>query len=481
MRVPKIFQNTAIYMVVMVLQKGLSFFLLPLYTSFLSPSDYGILGVVTSISSLLAVFITMGLDAAAARYYYKNKQDAEFSKRLYGTVATSILLNAVIFGSVVILCHRFIIDPLIGEIPFYPFVFLGLLNVIVTPLYLLFQNYCQTIQDGKRYGINAVCFIVIHVSLIVIALAVLHLGVVGVLLANIVVSVIFFVYVIFAFFRRQRIGLDKTVLKETYSYSLPLIPHFLANWSNGTLDRLLINGIRTEADAGLYNMGQQYGSVMSFVANAINQSYTPWFYEKMNHPQESFRQVYKMAEMSTFALAFVGVILSIFSKEILSIMVTNPAYDGVWRIIPCIVFAYVFQGIYFFFVNVLFLKNTNVIFSITVTAVAINIILNLILIPRIGYIGGAIACLASFFTKSVMALIISRIKNKDIRFNWFVMYSIAFGALFISLIPSFISYESFWLPFSIKILVIGILSVALLVKYHTVIYALIKSPRRNDE
>ena len=87
MKVPKIFQNTAIYMVVMVLQKGLSFFLLPLYTSFLSPSDYGILGVVTSISSLLAVFITMGLDADAARYYYKNNQDANFSKRLYGTVA----------------------------------------------------------------------------------------------------------------------------------------------------------------------------------------------------------------------------------------------------------------------------------------------------------------------------------------------------------------------------------------------------------
>lgn len=473
MRIPKIFQNTAIYMVVMVLQKGLSFFLLPLYTSFLSPSDYGILGVVTSISSLLAVFITMGLDAAAARYYYKNSQDASFSKRLYGTVASSILTNAVLFGTIVILCHKFIIDPLIGDIPFYPYVFLGLLNVIVTPLYLLFQNYCQTIQDGTRYGINAVCFIVIHVTLIVIALAVLHLGVVGVLLANLAVAVIFFIYVIFAFFRHQQIGFDKPILKETYSYSLPLIPHFLANWSNGTLDKLLINGIRTEVDAGLYNLGQQYGSVMSFVANAINQSYTPWFYEKMNHPHDSLSQIRKTAEFATFALSLIGIILSLFSKEILSIMITNPAYDGVWRIIPCIVFAYVFQGVYFFFVNILFLKNTNVIFTITVTAVAVNVGLNLLLIPVCGYVGGAIACLASFFTKSVMALVVSQKKNKDIRLNWPLMYGITILALFFSLIPTFVVVNSFFVLFSIKITIVVFCTIIFLLKYKTKVSSII--------
>lgn len=458
MRLPKIFQNTAIYMVVMVLQKGLSFFLLPLYTSFLSPSDYGILGVVTSISSLLSVFITMGLDAAAARFYYKKNKDANYSKRLYGTVATSILLNAIFFGTIVILCHKLLIDPIIGDISFFPYVFLGLLNVIVTPLYLLFQNYCQTIQDGKRYGINAICFIIIHVSLIVLSLAVFHLGVVGVLLANIVVSVLFFIYVLFAFFKYQKVGLDKEVLKDTYSYSLPLIPHFLANWSNGTLDKLLINGMRTEYDAGLYNLGQQYGSVMSFVANAVNQSYTPWFYEKMNHPEESLSHIRKSAEFATFALALIGIVLSLFSKEILSVMITNPAYDGVWKIIPFIVFAYVFQGIYFFFVNILFLNNTNVIFTITVTAVAVNIGLNLWLIPIFGYSGGAIACMASFFTKSIMALIVSQKKNKDIRLNWPLMYGIAIAALILSLIPSFIGINSVLVLVLLKLTIVLVCS-----------------------
>ena len=72
MQIPKILQNSAIYTVIMVLQKGISFFLMPLYTAFLSPVDYGILGVVSSISSFLSVFISLGLETAAARFYYKN-------------------------------------------------------------------------------------------------------------------------------------------------------------------------------------------------------------------------------------------------------------------------------------------------------------------------------------------------------------------------------------------------------------------------
>ena len=61
---------------------------MPLYTAFLSPLDYGILGVVSSVSSLMAVFITLGLEAAAARFYYKYNKDEDQAKKLYGNLDT---------------------------------------------------------------------------------------------------------------------------------------------------------------------------------------------------------------------------------------------------------------------------------------------------------------------------------------------------------------------------------------------------------
>lgn len=453
----------------MVLQKGISFFLMPLYTAFLSPADYGILGVVSSVSTFLSVFITLGLEAAAARFYYKNNKDEEYAKRVYGNVALVILANSLIWGSVFIGGHKWIVDPIVGDIEFFPYVFIGILNVIVTPMYLLYQNYLQAKQNAAHYGINSLLCFILQVTFTVLSLTVFDLGVFGVLLSQLITSVVFFVYVIIAFLRKQSLKLERPILKECFKYSLPLLPHNLANWSNGTLDKLLVNGIRSQADAGMYNVGQQYGSVMAFVANAINQAYVPWFYEKVNDGKQGLKRIVQTADASICLVSLVAIAMSLFAEEIFSIMISNPAYDGVWKIVPCIVFAYVFQSIYFFFVNVLFLKDTKVIFTITITAVVVNIGLNLLLIPELGFVGGAIACILTYFVKSIMALIISSIKNKEIRFHWLLMYAIAFIALAISLSSISLTFESIWVKIGVKLLMMVLFAFIVAIRYKTLL------------
>lgn len=474
MQIPKILQNSAIYTVIMVLQKGISFFLMPLYTAFLSPSDYGILGVVSSVSSLMAVFITLGLEAAAARFYYKYNKDEDQAKKIYGNVALVILANSLLWGSIFIGGHKWLVQPMVGDIEFYPYVFIGLLYVIVTPMYLLYQSYLQTRQNAALYGVNSLLFFLLQVVLTVLSLTVFKLGVIGVLLSQLTTAVVFFIYVFFSFVRKQTLKLDSKTLKDCFSYSLPLLPHTLANWSNGTLDKLLVNGIRSQSDAGMYNLGQQYGSVMTFVANAINQAYVPWFYEKVNEGKQGLKRIVQTADASICFVSVIAIIMSLFAEEIFGIMINNPAYNGVWRIVPCIVFAYVFQAIYFFFVNVLFLKDTQVIFIITISSIFINIGLNLLLIPDFGFVGSAIACLLTYFTKSVLALIVSSIKNKVIRFHWVFMYAIAFIALMISLSSLFITFNSFLSTIILKLLILGVFALFIVIKYRSLIKSFIQ-------
>ena len=107
MQIPKLLKNSSIYTLVMVLQKGIGFFMLPLYTAYLTPTDYGIQAVVTSVSSFLSVFVTLGLDAAAQRFYYKYKAGEIEIKKIYGPVAVAILLNAVLIGVLFITGHKF--------------------------------------------------------------------------------------------------------------------------------------------------------------------------------------------------------------------------------------------------------------------------------------------------------------------------------------------------------------------------------------
>lgn len=472
MKIPKILQNSAIYTIIMVLQKGISFFLMPLYTAFLSPADYGVLGVVSSISTFLSVFISLGLEAAAARFYYKNNKDEGYAKRIYGNVAIVILMSSLLWGSIFIGGHKWLVNPIVGEIKFFPYVFIGILNVIVTPMYLLYQNYLQARQNAAHYGINSLLCFFLQVTLTVLSLTVFDLGVFGVLLSQLITSVVFFVYVIITFLRKQSLKLERPILKECFKYSLPLLPHNLANWSNGTLDKLLVNGIRSQSDAGMYNVGQQYGSVMAFVANAVNQAYVPWFYEKVNEGKQGLKRITQTADASICLISLIAIAMSLFAEEIFGIMISNPAYDGVWKIVPCIVFAYVFQAIYFFFVNVLFLKDTQLIFTITISAVAVNIGLNLLLIPKWGFIGGAIACFLTYFTKSVMALIISIIKNKEIRFHWLLMYVIAFIAFSISSSSLIFDFDSFLGAFLVKMLLLGIFSLIVAIRYKKILISL---------
>lgn len=456
----------------MVLQKGISFFLMPLYTTFLSPADYGILGVVSSISSFLSVFITLGLESAAARFYYKYNKEAGYAKRVYGNVAIVILANSFLWGSVFIGGHKWLVDPIVGDIDFFPYVFIGILNVIVTPMYLLYQSYLQTKQEAAHYGINSLLFFLLQVALTVLSLTVFKLGVFGVLLSQLITASIFFIYVAFSFLRKQSIKLESPILKVCFKYSLPLLPHALANWSNGTLDKLLVNGIRSQADAGMYNVGQQYGSVMSIIANAINNAYVPWFYEKVNDGRQGIKRIVQTADATICMVSLIAIAMSLFAEEIFGIMISNPAYDGVWKIVPCIVFAYVFQSVYFFFVNVLFLKDTKVIFSITMTALVVNVGLNLLLIPEWGFIGGAVACLLTYFTKSVMALIVSTIKNKKIRFNWLLIYLIVFIALFISLSSLLFHFKSFWITLGVKLLMLVFFALIVAIKYKSLLISI---------
>lgn len=474
MTVPKILGNSVIYTAVTILQKCVSFFLLPLYTTYLTPADYGITGVVTSFSSLLAIFTTLGLDSACSRFYYKYGGNPDYSRRLFGSISYVILINSIVFGGLFLLAHKWIVDPLVGEIDFYPYVLLGLLNVMVTPLYLLFQGYLQTIQDGKTFGVNAMLNFLLQVGLTILLVAVFKMGALGVLLAMLITSVVFFIYVLFAFLRHQYFGIDKNVVKESFRYSLPLLPHILANWSNSTIDKLLLNGIRSESDAGLYNLGSQYSSVATTMSIAINNAYVPWFFEKCNDLKNNIPLIRKMSEMITWVVCFICVGMALLSQEVLDLMIANPAYDGVWKVIPFLICGTIYGAIYFFYVNVLFLKDTGYIFIITVSTIVVNIGLNIWLIPLVGFIGCGIAFMVTFFMKSVFAVIISMWKNKEIRFRTGYLYAIGFISSALCVSALLFEYLNTWQALGIKGVVLALFAFFIYLTYRNEIMDLVR-------
>ena len=455
MKVPKIVTNSALYSITTLLQKGASFFLLPLYTAFLTPEDYGIVNVVTSVSSFLAVLIMMSLNGAATRFHYKNTEES-YRKVLWGTITSIVFISSLGWGAVFFTLHRFLVDPFIGEIDFYPYAVIGLANTVITPLYLLFQSYLQARQEALHYSINTFSHFLTQVGLAIVFIAIYKMGAVGMLLSNVVTSLIFFLYVLIVYIPKIKIGINKDIANQSFKYSLPLVPHHISIWSAGTMDRLFLNGYKGKAVTGVYSVGQQFGNVVGTIAYSVNQAFVPWFFQMIEKGKEGFRKIEQMGVCAVLGYALIAFVISLFAPEILRVMVSERFRDA-WQIIPLVTFAFVFHEVYFFFINILFIKDTGWVFTVTLASMVVDILLNIILVPIWGFWGCGIACFMTYFSRSIFALILSLKKNKDIRYNYAVMYGAPLLLLGLSFIPWLLLNTPMIWSLLIKVLICSIL------------------------
>ena len=472
MKLPTIAKNSALYSVVTILQKGVSFFLLPLYTTFLTPEDYGVVNVVLSVSSFMSVLVMMALNGAATRFHYRS-DDVGFRKRLWGTITTIVLINSICWGCVCYALHQFIFDPFVGNVPFYPYVALGIANTIITPLYLLFQSYLQANQEAFHYSVNTFLNFLVQVMLAIVLIAVFKMGALGMLLANVLTALLFFIYVLIAFVPKIKICVDRSVTKESMKYSLPLLPHQFSIWGAGAIDRLLLNEIKGESATGLYSVAQQFGQVVGTLAYSVNQAFVPWFFQMLGKGEEGIKRIEKVGSCAVFLYSIVAFVIALFAPELLRLMVSE-SFQESWQIIPFVSFAFVFHGVYFFYINILFVKDTGLVFIVTLSSMLVNIIANMLLVPIWGYIGCGVACFLTYFVRALMAMFISKIKNKTIHYNCLIM----FGAVFVLFAFSFIDWLmqdlGLILSLILKITICIIISMLFYYKYNHIISHFVK-------
>lgn len=416
MKLPKILSNSLIYTVIAFVQKGISFFLLPLYTYYLMPSDYGVMSVVTSITNFISIFILFSFTSTATRFYYKRREH-DYARQLWGTLILLVLINTVIISTICFVFHKFLIDPVLGDIPFTPYLVVGLLTTIVSPLYLFFQAYLQTIQEGRKYGLNSLLYFLLQVGLTILFLVKFNMGVMGVLFANLITAVVFFVYAFFFFLKMKLVWrVDREIASSAIKYATPLFPHHLFAWSSGMIDRIMLNSLSSSSSAGLYSSAQQFGHIISTVEVNVNRAFAPWFYERVGitkHDEVIKKTMYFLITL----YCIIAFSFSLFAQDIIQLM-TAPSYHSIWVYVPFICFANVFQGVYYIYSNFLFLDKTKYVFYCTLSSAILIIGLNLLLIPRLGVLGTVISAAIAIIVRSLVCLWLASKSPKFIRIDY---------------------------------------------------------------
>ena len=141
----KIILNSGIYSVINLIQKGINFLLIPVLTAYLTTFDYGVVAVVTAINAFLNVLYLLSLNGSLNRFYFEYENDKSKLKKLFGTIVTFVFLFSIVLTLILWIWHEYLIDPFLDNVHFYPYMFLGMISVLL-------NQYSQYIKAPYKLG-----------------------------------------------------------------------------------------------------------------------------------------------------------------------------------------------------------------------------------------------------------------------------------------------------------------------------------------
>ncbi len=422
--------NSAIYAFTNVLQKATAFLLMPLYTMYLDPAAYGVLAIVTAVNGFLGIAFTLGLTGAVTRFYFEYQDDPTMLAEFWGTVLSSVLILSAVLGSLLLLIGDRLMRPIIADVPFWPYVALGVLATFFQPFFTTFLTVLQTRNQAARYAVFSVLNFLLTTGLTIALVVLMRMGVTGALVATLVGAIVFFAVALYCMRAEISFGLRWRHLREALVYSLPQVPHSLASQTNAMADRLILNSRVGIAAAGIYSVGAMISMAVEVVANSVNRAYVPLSMRalKERHPSE-LAQMRATGSLVVAAFCLFGASLAAFAPEIVRLL-TTAEFAAAARVVPVLVFGGVATAIYYLLVNVLFFDRAAIKWlpACTLTGAALNVALGLSLTPRFGMMGAAAANLLG---QIAVTLLVGTIGHRFDPVAWdYGRYSLAFASAF---------------------------------------------------
>ncbi len=383
------------YLISSATTKGLGIILLPIYTRYLSPSDYGILNTLNSIAQLLPIFISLYLDAAFGRFYHTMKIDPRQLRRLFSTSYWFVLLN----GTIVLALALFSL-PLWGkvlEVPIalYALALVPMIFVQISQLGLVFLR--QSLEARKTTFLD-VSSAVLIAAITVPLLVGLRLGVSAKLIGTAVSAVYSFIFYTVYLWQKGILGLefDLKMLKLCLAFSLPLLPNILGGWIAGLSDRLVLSTYVNTAATGIYSLSVNLASLLYIIQDAITQVSSPISMSGLVHDREVTKHkisVLSLALWTVMLMADAGMML--FSREAIMILATHKYVEAA-SIVGYIGLTYVFASQYRIFSDIIaYHRKTWAISAAGILMAAVGFGMNLLLVPRFGYFASVAAIITS--------------------------------------------------------------------------------------
>jgi O-antigen/teichoic acid export membrane protein len=392
-------KHSAIYGLGGLVSRILAVLLLPLYTRYLSPSDYGKVETLIALTTVIGIVLRMGIHSAFFRFYFDSPEATDRLRVVRTSFWFTMTMATAGLAGGVLLANP-IADLLFGSTGDSELVMAAFVGLWAGMNYEQLTSLFRVEERSVAFVSASLTNIFLTIGATLLLVVVLDKGPIGVIVGNFTGTLI--VYAVLVGYRREQLGLefDRRLLREMNRFGIPLVPTALFLWVTNFSDRLFLVQLADTTEVGLYSVGVRIASAMVLLLTAFRLAW-PAFAYSIDDDHEAKRTYAFVLTYLVALTTWVATGLALLSPWIVD-WIAAPAFAESSRVVGPLAFSTVAFAAYIVVaIGVGRAKRTQFNWVVTGAAAAVNIALNLLLIPEYGMLGAAIATVAAYSTMFV--------------------------------------------------------------------------------
>lgn len=407
-----VLKNTGAYTLVRIIPQLTAFLLLPVYTRLggITTEDYGIISIANAFAALFAPVMSLRLSAAIPRYYFEHT--GEELKKYLSTILYAVTAITTVFLIIILAAGPPLARLMFpkSDIPFFPYFALSLAALFFSQLSLVVERFLIAQQRGGGLLVRAIVGLPAGIGFGYWFVVVNGWGPRGALLATACTAAVMFLTALFLVRNWLELSWERRLFMPSLRYGLPLIPHAFGSYLFIYSDRVVMEKFLDLSVLGIYNIGWRFAVLLKLFVFSVHNAILPNYMQMAKElgVRQTAHRFRSIITRWSVIIGLLGLGSACFMEEVIMVM-TSGEFHTAYLLVPIFVFAYLFQGLCNFAqMPILFLKKTTIIPIITLVAGAVNVGLNIVLIPVIGMYGAAAATVVAFLLTFILAHLLSR-------------------------------------------------------------------------
>jgi O-antigen/teichoic acid export membrane protein len=411
-KIKNLTKDTAVYGISTIVGRFLGFLLVPFYTNVFTDTQFGIYSNVYAYLAFFNIVFIYGMDAAYMKF--ASLVEGDKKKKVFSTPYILVLITTTLFAVVIlILKDQFnalmLVPSDYGDLVYYLIGILFFDTIVLIPF-----SYLRLYNKAKKFAAIKIINIVVNLVSNLVLILKYKMGIEAIFLSNLLASFITFIIILPDIYINLRPEIKKDILIKMLKFGLPYLPASLGAIIVQVIDRPILTAMQGAAATGVYQANYKLGIFMMLIVSMFNYAWQPFFLT--NAKEANAKEIFsKVLTLFVTVTGIIWIVIALFIDNIASIeiiagksLIGKEFLPGI-HIVPIILFAYIFHGIFINLTAGIYIKEkTQYMPLITGLGAAGNIISNLLLIPLLGIMGAAIATFISYFVMAGSIFIISQ-------------------------------------------------------------------------